>query len=102
MSQDSATPPLHRNVVKPGDAIAPSAHGGRAAMQFLSSSSVGLELGISVIVGLLFGYWLDRKIGTEPWMMLLFLVLGLVAGMRGVIRAVHRSDRAAAREAANG
>ncbi len=81
------------------DSAAPSARNGRRAYDYLSSSSVGLELGISVIIGLLFGYWLDRKIGTEPWMMLLFLVLGFVAGLRGVIRAVKRADRAAARDA---
>jgi ATP synthase protein I len=106
MSQESATLPLHRSVMKPGerltDSAAPSARNGRRVFDYLSSSSVGLELGISVILGVLFGYWLDLKLGTQPWMMLLFLVLGFVAGMRGVMRAVNRADRAAAREAANG
>ena len=106
MSQESATKPLHRMVVKPGertsDSAAPSAKNGRRVFDYLSSSSVGLELGISVILGVLFGYWLDLKLGTEPWMMLLFLVLGFVAGMRGVLRAVNRADRAAAREASHG
>src|SRR5687768_680727 len=90
MSQESAVPGsglLHRSVMKRGerlgDSAAPSARNGRRAYDYLSSSSVGLELGISVIIGVLFGYWLDRKLGTEPWMMLLFLVLGFVAGMRG-------------------
>ncbi|MGE0398807.1 MAG: AtpZ/AtpI family protein [Kofleriaceae bacterium] len=103
MSQDSAPPTLHRSVVKPGESlhhsVAPSARGGRRAFDYLSNSSVGLELGISVVIGLLFGYWLDQKLGTQPWMMLLFLVFGLVAGLRGVIRAVNRADRAAARDA---
>ncbi|MFN0247884.1 MAG: AtpZ/AtpI family protein [Kofleriaceae bacterium] len=78
---------------------APAAQTGGRAYDYLSNTSVGLELGISVIIGVLFGYWLDRQIGTEPWMMLLFLVLGFVAGMRGVLRAVKRSDRKAARDA---
>ncbi|HEY4180983.1 MAG TPA: AtpZ/AtpI family protein [Kofleriaceae bacterium] len=59
----------------------------------LSSSSVGLELGISVILGLLGGYYLDQRFGTTPWLMLVFLLLGLVAGFRGVVRAVKREDR---------
>lgn len=107
MSQDSGhsvSAALHRSVVKPGeslsDSAAPQARNGRRAFDYLSSSSVGLELGISVIIGVLFGYWLDRKLGTEPWMMLLFLGFGFAAGMRGVIRAVKRADRAAAREEA--
>ncbi len=60
----------------------------------LSASSAGLELGISVAVGLLFGYWLDEKAGTSPWLMLLFMVLGLVAGFRGVLRAIKRAEEA--------
>jgi ATP synthase protein I len=106
MSQDSATVPLHRSVMTRGERIAhkahaaaPAARDGRRAYEYLSNSSVGLELGISVILGLLFGYWLDRQLGTEPWMMILFLVFGFIAGMRGVMRAVKRSDRAAARDA---
>lgn len=93
MSQDSAEPALHRSVVSPRG-IDPAARGKRA-YDALSASSVGLELGISVILGLLFGWWLDKQLGTAPWMMLVFLVLGLIAGFRGVIRAVGRAERAA-------
>ncbi len=99
MSQDSAEPALHRSVVTGRRGIDPAARKGKGAYEALSSSSVGLELGISVILGLLFGWWLDKQLGTAPWMMLLFLVFGLIAGFRGVIRAVNRSDRSAARAA---
>ena len=60
----------------------------------LSASSVGLELGLSVIIGLLVGYYMDKWLGTEPWLMLLWLVFGVVAGFRGVFRAVARADKA--------
>ncbi|CAN5894852.1 hypothetical protein BH11MYX2_BH11MYX2_23840 [soil metagenome] len=65
----------------------------RYSVANLSSSSVGLELGISVILGLLGGYYLDQRLGTTPWLMLACLLLGLVAGFRGVVRAVKREDR---------
>lgn len=107
MSQVFATGSLHRTGMTDGSSssssapheVAPAARDGRRAYDYLSSSSVGLELGISVLIGLLFGYWLDRKLGSEPWLMILFLVLGFVGGMRGVIRAVKRADRAAERDA---
>ncbi len=95
MSQDSAEPTLHRSVVTPGRGIDPAARTAKRAYDALSASSVGLELGISVILGLLFGWWLDKQLGTAPWMMLLFLVFGLIAGFRGVMRAVGRAERAA-------
>jgi ATP synthase protein I len=62
----------------------------------LSASSVGLELGVSVILGLAIGWFLDREFGTEPWLMLAWLAIGLAAGFRGVLRAVRRADREAA------
>ena len=70
--------------------------------QALSASSVGLELGVSVLLGLLGGMWLDGKVGSEPWFMLLGLVIGFIAGFRGVMRAVERSDKAAKAEEARG
>jgi ATP synthase protein I len=60
----------------------------------LSASTAGLELGISVALGLGLGYWLDTKAGTGPWLMLVFMVLGLVAGFRGILRAIKRAEGA--------
>jgi len=101
MSQDSTKSGLHPSVVTRKRGIDPAARKAKGAFEALSSSSVGLELGIAVILGLLFGWWLDKQLGTAPWMMLLFLVFGLIAGFRGVIRAVNRSDRSAARAEAD-
>ena len=81
-------------------ALDPAARTSRRMYEGLSASSAGLELGIAVAIGALFGRWLDGKLGTEPWMLLAFLAIGLVAGFRGVLRAVARADRAARRSAA--
>ncbi|MEJ7603115.1 MAG: AtpZ/AtpI family protein [Kofleriaceae bacterium] len=80
--------------------IAPAARTAKAAFHTLSASSIGLELGLSVIIGLVVGTAMDRWLGTDPWMMLLWLCLGFTAGFRGVLRAVKRADRAAAAEEA--
>jgi ATP synthase protein I len=97
MSQDSLMRNVHRTRV-PSRVVDPASRNAKRAYNALSASSVGLELGISVGIGLLVGYYLDRWLGTEPWLMLLWLVLGLVAGFRGVFRAVNEADRAAASE----
>jgi ATP synthase protein I len=68
----------------------------RDAYRTLSLSSVGLEMGIAVIIGVLLGRWLDGKVGTSPWMLLLFTGLGMAAGMKGVFRAVREADKIAA------
>lgn len=59
------------------------------------SSAVGLEMGISVVVGLLGGRWLDGKAGTAPWLMLAGLLIGVAAGFRGLMRVARESQRAA-------
>jgi ATP synthase protein I len=90
MSQDSPGNPVHRTHVST------AARNGKRAYESLTASAVGLELGLSVIIGALFGRWLDSELGTTPWLLILFLVLGFVAGMRGVLRAVGKMDREAA------
>jgi ATP synthase protein I len=94
MSQDSLMREVHRNDVR-GRAADPAARTAKRAYNALNAASVGLELGVSVAIGLLVGYYMDKWLGTEPWLMLLWLLFGLVAGFRGVFRAVARADRAA-------
>lgn len=106
LSHESSGTHAHRmSVTGPGTEPAaealPESHAAQRGKRFynaLSASSVGLELGLSVVIALLFGMWLDSKLGTQPWLMLLWLCFGLAAGFRGVLRAVRRSDRAAERD----
>lgn len=98
LSHAPAGEPAHRTGVTPGaDLASPAAHGGKRFYSALSASSVGLELGLSVVIGVLVGMWLDGRLGTTPWLMLLWLGIGLAAGFRGVLRAVRRADREADR-----
>lgn len=43
------------------------------------------ELVAGLLVGLGVGFGLDRLFGTQPWLLLLFTLLGLVAGIRIVM-----------------
>ncbi len=54
--------------------------------RYLRFSTVGLELGFAVIIGLVVGQYLDEWLGTEPWLLLLFLIFGMAAGFRSVFR----------------
>jgi len=54
-------------------------------------TTVGLQIVISVLIGFGMGLWIDRWLGTKPWFMLLFILLGLVAGFLNVYRVVIQS-----------
>ena len=62
----------------------------RAYYDLLKLSSLGLEMGAAVIIGLLMGTWLDRQFGTEPWLTFVFLGFGLVAAGKAVYRAIRK------------
>jgi ATP synthase protein I len=49
---------------------------------------IGLELVVAVFVGVAIGWACDRWFGTRPWGLLVFLFLGIGAGMTNVYRVV--------------
>ena len=49
---------------------------------------IGVEIVAALIVGVAIGYFLDRWLGTKPWFLLLFFVLGAAAGFMNVFRVV--------------
>jgi ATP synthase protein I len=51
-------------------------------MAFMTYGSLGLEMGVSVAIGIAIGYYLDSKFQTSPILTLVFLVFGLIAGMK--------------------
>ena len=56
------------------------------------ASSVGIEFSIAVIVFLLFGWWLDGKLGTQPWLTLAGLGLGSLVGFRALWRVAQEVE----------
>src|SRR6266545_461264 len=44
------------------------------------------ELVAGVLVGAVIGYWLDRWLGISPWGLIVFVLLGFVAGVLNVMR----------------
>ena len=51
---------------------------------------MGLEVGLSVVVGFLIGTWLDEWFETAPWFLIIFGMAGVIAGYRSMFRMVKR------------
>jgi len=56
-------------------------------------SALGLEMALSVVIGLGIGYYLDKWLGTAPWLMILWIGFGFAAGVRSLYRAAVRSGK---------
>ena len=65
----------------------------RSLRELAYYSSLGLQVALSIFIGLGIGLYLDRKLGTHPWLMLVFLGLGFVAGVREMMRLLARARR---------
>lgn len=57
-------------------------------MAFGIYGALGFQLVASILVGVFGGQWLDKKFGTEPWLMMLGLFLGVGAGFYNLFRVV--------------
>jgi F0F1-type ATP synthase assembly protein I len=57
--------------------------------------TVGLELVLSVLLGLFGGQFLDRRFHTGPWLTLLGTGYGIAAGVRALYRAAQRATHEA-------
>ena len=74
---------------------------GQTAQARASAMAVGLrlssELVAGVLVGALLGWGFDRFLSTSPWGLIVFLLLGFIAGVMNVMRSAgamaRQSDR---------
>jgi F0F1-type ATP synthase assembly protein I len=74
--------------------MAPSARPARTYYETVSFSAAGIELGLSVVIGALFGHWVDGRLGVDPLFMLVLTIAGFAAGVRAMVRAGRRATRA--------
>lgn len=50
--------------------------------------TIGLEMGIAVVIGILIGWWMDSLFHTKPWLTLVFMLFGVAAGFKGLFRVL--------------
>jgi F0F1-type ATP synthase assembly protein I len=59
-----------------------------------TTGAVGIEIAVAIIVGFLGGRYLDRKLGTTPWIGYLGIAAGVGAAIKALVRVVrnYRKD----------
>lgn len=63
---------------------------GRAGGYLALFSEIGVLLLVTVLAGVLVGYWIDQRLGTLPVFVLVGFFLGLTAGAVGIYRLIAR------------
>ena len=56
----------------------------------LSTELVAAELVAAVLVGTIIGFILDNWFDTQPWLIIIFFFVGVVAGILNVIRSAKK------------
>lgn len=70
----------------PGHPSSPGGFTKKWSTEFGPFLTLGLQLAISVVAFFFLGRWLDGKFGTEPWLMLLGVAMGITGALIGFIR----------------
>jgi ATP synthase protein I len=60
------------------------------AIQLARMSSIGIAMVIALFGCFYLGGWLDRQLGTEPYLTLLFLLIGIAAGFRNMYLLIKK------------
>ncbi len=56
---------------------------------FALASTISFQIAVPVLMGAFGGRYLDERLGTQPWLLIAGLFLGLAAGVAGVVRLVQ-------------
>ena len=62
----------------------------QTAIQMARVSSIGIAMVIAIFGCFYLGRWLDQQLETEPYLTLLFLLIGIAAGFRNMYFLVKR------------
>ena len=56
-------------------------------------AGIGLQFALSILIFALLGVWLDRRLGTSPWLLLICVFGGASAGFYSMYRKITASQR---------
>ena len=60
---------------------------------FGEAFKLSTELVAAVVVGTIIGFILDNWFGTKPWLILIFFLVGVIAGIMNVVKSAKRMQK---------
>ena len=71
----------------------PESNKREALTSFFTYGTLGLEMGLSVAIGIGIGFYLDRFFKTAPILTLVFLIFGVAAGMKRLYQVWKKVEK---------
>ena len=62
-----------------------------------TTGAVGIEIAAAITIGYFGGHYLDKKLGTDPWIMYAGILAGIGAAVKALMRVVRDYRRAEGR-----
>ncbi len=59
----------------------------------LSYSSLGLEMGLCVAIGIGIGYFLDGYFETKPYLTIIFMIFGVIAAFKTIYTLLRKIEK---------
>ncbi len=56
-------------------------------------SSIGMAMALSIVIGVVAGYYIDEKFGTRPWGLYIGLGLGIAAAFKNLYYLYQRAKK---------
>nr|MBN2278682.1 AtpZ/AtpI family protein [candidate division Zixibacteria bacterium] len=77
----------------PGSKEPKKAKGRNQIRQLGLLGTIPILLVVGPVVGFLIGRWLDSKLGTEPYLLILFLIFGFIASGREIYGIIKKAEQ---------
>lgn len=77
----------------PGESPKPSTPANRGMRAMALASSIGLSLVIPPVLGYFVGRWLDGRLGTDPILSMVGLIVGIVLGFVEMVQILAQIER---------
>ena len=58
--------------------------------EYIKTSAAGLEVGLSIVVGVLAGHYFDRYFATDPYGLIVGLLIGVGAAAKRLYKVVKK------------
>jgi F0F1-type ATP synthase assembly protein I len=56
-------------------------------------AGIGVQFAFTILVFVFLGVWLDRRLGTSPWLLLVFVFVGAAGGFYSMYRRITAAQR---------